>query len=284
MLLAAEHDLLVAVHAENDAIVRGAAEAASVLAAGGAIGAAEAFARGRPPVAEHEAVARTLLLAEETGCRVHLVHLSSPRSVELVEAARVRGVDASCETCPHYLTFTTADLDRVGTALKCAPPVRSDADRDGLWRLLRDGRIDTVGSDHSPAPPERKEVAFADAWGGVAGVQSTLAVLLDAAAEGRVGLERIAEVAAAAPARRLRLEGKGAIAVGNDADLAIVDPRERWTLAADDLAQRWPISPYVGRAFTGRVRRTLRRGETLAVDGSPVADARPGRMLQPAPR
>lgn len=278
MRRAADAGVLVAVHAENEALTRAGTEAAR--AAGGTGMAAAAAAR--PLVAELEAVSRTLLLAEEAGCRVHLVHLSHPRSVALVRAARERGVDASCETCPHYLAFDAADAESAGSELKCAPPLRAAPAREGLWRALADGDLDWVASDHSPCPPSMKAGREPlDAWGGVSGVQSTLALVLTGAADGRLPRGRVASVTAAAAAARLRLAGKGRLRPGFDADLTVVARDEPWTLAASALRTRHRRSPFVGRAFRGRVRHVLVRGRPV-FDGTHVRPHGAPRLLRPA--
>src|SRR5205814_4301932 len=136
-------------------------------------------------------------------------------------------------TCPHYLFFTEEDAERLGAVAKCAPPLRSSVERQALWDELLGGRVDIVASDHSPAPPAMKDGDFMSAWGGIAGVQSTLAVLLDRGHhERRLPLERIASLLAAEPARRFRISGKGSLTAGADADLVLIDPDGGFTLAA----------------------------------------------------
>lgn len=278
MQLAADLDLPVAVHAENEEITRGLT--ARLRAWKGRD--MRDVLDSRPLLAELEAVARALLFAEETGCRLHLVHLSSPRSVALVRDARARGVDASCETCPHYLVWDEDDAERVGARLKCAPPLRPAPERDGLWTALADGAIDLVASDHSPCPPELKDAPdLFDAWGGVAGVQSTLATLLTGAAEGRLPRERVPRLAAEAAAERLRLRGKGRLEPGMDADVALVELDRAWTLREDALRERHRLSPHLGRRFVGRVRRVLARGRTVVDDGRVIHHPRHARLIRP---
>jgi allantoinase len=274
---AARLELPVAVHAESEELTRGLARR---LAVDGKLGIRE-FLASRPVLAEVEAIQRATLLAGEAGAKLHIVHVSSGRGVAVAAEARARGVDVSIETCPHYLWFTEKDLDRLGAVAKCAPPLRDRATQDALWRELENGAIDIVASDHSPAPPEMKYVDFHVAWGGIAGVQSTLAVLLDRGyAEQRLSLERIAELVAANPARRFRVQRKGALAVGNDADLAVLDLEASFRLEAGKLADRHRLSPYAGQRFRGVVRRTMRRGETIYLDGSfPTTEH--GRFVRP---
>ena len=265
MAEAAKLGLPVAVHAESDEITRRLGQRMT----GSGV---RDFLASRPIIAELEAISRALLFAEETGVALHIVHISSGRGVALAAMARARGVNVSIETCPHYLFFTDEDVERIGVAAKCAPPIRDAREREALWTALNDGTIDIVASDHSPAPPERKAGSFVDAWGGIAGVQSTLAVLLE-----RASLERIAEVLASKPAARFRIPHKGTIAVGNDADLMLVDLNETYELK--HLYQRHPISPYLGHTFRGVVKRTIRRGETIFQHGEFTART-PGKLIK----
>jgi allantoinase len=271
---AARLNLPVAVHAESEELTRG-------LAARTAARTVRAFLDSRPVIAELDAIQRALLLSAEAGARLHIVHVSSGRGVAMAAEARARGVDVTIETCPHYLHFTEDDVERLGAIAKCAPPLRSGEDHEALWAELQRGHVDIVASDHSPAPPSMKTGDFIAAWGGIAGVQSTLPVLLDRGCRQRgLSLERVASLVAGEPARRFRIARKGSIEVGHDADLTLVDRDERWTLSAADLQQRHALSPYLGESFRGRVRRTIRRGETLFRDGQITASGG-GRLVRP---
>ena len=262
---------IVLVHAESSGIV---AELSRRAVAAGRRGPRD-FASAHPVLAELEAINRALFFAGETGCALHVVHVSTPRGVALVERARAAGVDASCETCPHYLLLTADDAEELGAVAKCAPPLRTAADRAGLWRLLERGGLGIVASDHSPCPPELKAGDdFFRAWGGISGCQSTRNLLL---AHGGLSLETVAAVTASNAARRFRLPGKGAIEPGADADLALIDLERTWELQRSELRYRHRQSPYVGRRVRGRVVRTLLRGRTVAPDGAPA-----GRLLAPA--
>jgi allantoinase len=202
------------------------------------------------------------------------VHVSTGRGVALVAAARERGVDATCETCPHYLVLSEDDLETLGVRAKCAPPLRPAQEREALWEHLAAGRIAFVASDHSPCPPELKAGDFAAAWGGIAGCQSLLALLLD---DGRLGAPAIAALTSANVAARLRLP-KGRLEPGADADLVLVAVGEPH---APELLDRHRLSPFAGRPLRGRVVRTLVRGITVFRDGRIVADPPVGRLITP---
>ena len=178
--------------------------------------------------------------------------------------ARARGVDVTCETCPHYFVLDEDDLVELGAVAKCAPPLRPRADVDDLRAELAAGSVDLVASDHSPSPPALKEGddAFA-VWGGISGCQSLMSLTLGEGFPHALVSEH--------PAERFRLPGKGRLAPGADADVVLVAPVE-WELRADDLRYRHKHSPYVGRRLRGRVVRAWLRGR-------PVGEQR-GRLVK----
>ncbi|MFM1654630.1 allantoinase [Brevibacillus sp. B_LB10_24] len=226
------------------------------------------FADSRPILSEIEAVHRVISYAEATGCRVHVVHASSRKVVEVIQDAKERGVDVSVETCPHYLSLTVADLERMGGIAKCCPPLRDEREVEQLWAAVVNGQIDIIASDHSPAPPSMKEVKNGDyftAWGGISGAQSTLNIMLTEGHFKRgLPLEQIVVLTSANPAKLFGLyPQKGTIAAGSDADLAIVNLKESFELRREDLFYRHKQSPYVGRTFQGKVVTTIVNGSVV---------------------
>lgn len=279
MRVAARWGLPVAVHAESEELVKGLTR--RIRSNGGET--ARDYLNSRPMLAEQEAIQRAALIARDVGARLHIVHVSSGRGVALAAELRASGVDLTIETCPHYLTFTEEDLERLGAVAKCSPPLRPAAERDLLWDKVLSGDVDIIASDHSPAPPEMKsDTDFFRLWGGIAGVQSTLGVLLETGAH-QHGLElsAVANLIATAPAKRFHIPTKGSIAMGFDADCTIVDAEAGFEVTTESLRYRHKQSPYVGRRLRGVVKRTIRRGVTIFESGN-IVESGSGRMVRPA--
>jgi allantoinase len=278
MKQAASLKLPVAVHAESETLTKRLA--AEKIAAGKT--AVRDYLVSRPVEAELEAIRRALELAGETGCALHIVHVSSGAGIALVSAAKRAGVDVTCETCPHYLTLTGEDVERIGALAKCAPPLRTAEIKDELWQKLASDEIDTVGSDHSPSPPEMKTGDnFFKVWGGISGVQHTLPLLFDGIDKCSLLPAQIARVTSFNVAERFRLpKTKGRMAVGADADLAVVDLTRPFAVRTEDLLYRHRQSPYVGRALTGQVVQTILRGKTILKDGR-ITATDCGQLIKP---
>jgi len=281
MKRAAALALSVAVHAESEVLTRRRTE--ECLAQGHT--SRRDYLDSRPVAAELDAIRCALDLAGETRCALHVVHVSSGEGVALIEEARLRGIDVSCETCPHYLTLIEEDMLRLGAPAKCAPPLRPASVQAELWQKFKEGAVDWIGSDHSPSPPEMKTGAnFFSVWGGIAGVQHTLPLLLTEGHFRRgLPLEQIARCLSSAVADRFRLPaGKGTLVPGADADFSLVDLRDEFVVERDELLDRHRLSPYVGRRLRGRVVRTVLRGRTLFLDGKIVSKPI-GRLVRPRP-
>jgi allantoinase len=242
------------------------------------------WARSRPPSTEVDAVRRALDFARETesAVRLHFVHISTGAAARLIGEARAAGQDVSVETCPHYLALDEADLERLGSLGKCAPPLRSRAEVEDLWEALLDGTIDWVASDHSPCPPSMKATDdIWSAWGGIAGVQTLLPVLLTEGLVARgLSLPKLVSLTAGNPSRRLGLyPRKGALEIGSDADLVLVDLDRTWTLESADLRTRWPANPFVGQIFRGQVVLTMVRGTVVWQDGAACVEPGFGQLV-----
>lgn len=244
----------------------------------------QAYIDSRPPMVEVEAVRRALYLAKQTGCKLHFVHLSTGESVREVHRAQVEGQDVTCETCVHYLTLTTEDFKRIGPLAKCSPALRTPAVQADLWREVQAGHVNAVTSDHSPAPVEMKANPnnnIFEVWGGISGAQNNLDLFYDVAVKsGRLSLQQFVQLTAAGPAKLFGLKGKGQLTVGADADIALLDPSQSYTLRAEDLYYKNPISAYVGRQIHCRVTRTLLRGKTIFELGQDFDEQPTGQFLK----
>jgi allantoinase len=246
---------------------------------------ARSYARyllSRPREWEHEAIRLMIGLCRETGCRVHIVHLSSADAVPMIAEARAEGVPLFVETCPHYLFFAAEEIPDGDPRYKCAPPIRERENRERLWEALRNGVIDTIGTDHSPAPGVLKRLESGDlmsAWGGIASLQVALAAVWAEARRRGISIVSVAEWMASRPAELLGFSGsKGEIAAGRDADLVVFDPDASFTVVATALHDRHRLTPYEGRELTGRVEMTYLRGAAVFRSGAFASPAR-GKVL-----
>ena len=219
----------------------------------------------RPPAAEAAAIELMAQLAHDTGAHVHIVHLSSADGVAALATAQASGIHMSGETCPHYLTMIDTAIPSGATEFKCAPPIRTAADREALWRALESGVLALIATDHSPAPPSMKCPGdFVRAWGGIASLELSLPVVWTSARERGHSPSDLSRWMSAAPSALAGLAGrKGAIAAGADADVVVWNPDEEFTVDAPKLQQRHKLTPYAGRRLHGLVRETFLRGERV---------------------
>jgi dihydroorotase len=243
-----------------------------VLASGGHMHEGEWSSRlgipGQPAEAEELMVMRDIALARLTGARVHLQHLSTARSVDMVRAAKAAGLPVSCEATTHHFTLTHAECGSYDPVFKVNPPLRTEADVAAVRAGLGDGSIDCIATDHAPHTQEAKEAAFDQAPPGMLGLETALALAL-------TELELpVAEVLALLTWRPAAILGIGAdhggpIEAGHPANLVIIDPEQTWTVDPSAMASRSRNTPYAGRQLRGKVRHTILRGEPVVLDGEP---------------
>ena len=241
-----------------------------------------AWLASRPVAAETEAVRFLIQLSRESGLRVHIVHVSSAETIELITAARADGVRLTAETCPHYLGFSAEEIPDGATEYKCAPPIREASQREGLWKALANGRLDAVVSDHSPSPPalkRREEGDFAGAWGGIASLQLGLSAVWTGARARGYPPDALCGWLSTGPSRVAGLHRrKGAITPGNDADLVVWQPEKEFVVSEIGLRHRHSVTPWLNRRLAGVVEATYLRGECIYARGA--ADQAPrGRLL-----
>lgn len=241
------------------------------------------FLLSRPHEAETAAIRQVIDGARETGARVHILHLSSARALDLIADAKAEGLPLTVETCPHYLCFAAESIPDASPQFKCCPPIRDAGNREELWSALRAGIIDTIVSDHSPATAEEKNRGGGDlqqAWGGVSGLQVGFSAVAQGARRRNIPLTSVSRWMSRNTADLVGLTQKGRIAVGADADLAIYDSGVDFRVEATRLAHRNPISAYDGLRYGGRVTRSVVRGNAIDVERP---DHGWGRQLVRAP-
>ena len=230
-----------------------------------------AWLNSRPNAMEDEAIKMMIGLCRETGAHIHIVHLSSANSIEQIQKAKAEGLPLTVETAQHYLFFDSESIPDGDTRYKCAPPIRDKANREKLWEALGNGTIDFVATDHSPAPPELKEITSGNlqkAWGGIAGFQFALPALWTAALERNYSVTDISKWLCENPAKFLKLDlSKGKIAKGYDADLCVWMPANNFVVGADNIHHRHKITPYLDQELYGIVKQTYLMGNKIYAEG-----------------
>lgn len=228
--------------------------------------------QARPPVSAQIALSRAIAIAEKTGRRLHVAHTTTQREMELIHEAKQKGVRVTCEVTPLHLFLNEEDQHRLGNFGKVNPPLRSKSDQAALWRYFN--IIDTIGTDHAPHTREEKEQPYAKAPSGMTGVQTMLPLLLNAVSQGRVSLEAVIERCVVNPAEIFGLKTKGALQVGKDADIVLVNPEEEYVISNEQILSRCGWTPFAGTRIKGKVQRVFVRGH-LAYDQGRVL-AQPG--------
>ncbi len=227
----------------------------------------KAYLDSRPKSWEDSAITLMIRLCEEFNCRTHIVHLSSANSIEQIVKAKQKGLPLTVETCQHYLYFSAEQIKDGQTQFKCAPPIREKENNEQLWQALKDGIIDFVATDHSPAPPAMKELEsgnFMKAWGGISSIQFALPVLWTAAKKHDCTLTELAKWLCSNPAKLAGLEnGKGRIEKGYDADLVVWDPEENFTVTEEMIYHKHKVTPYLGENLYGTISQTYLAGEKV---------------------
>ncbi|MBL7071704.1 MAG: dihydroorotase [Candidatus Omnitrophica bacterium] len=221
--------------------------------------------KGMPAVSESTIVARDLQLAEFTGARIHIAHVSCKESLDLIRAAKAKGIRVTSETCPHYLVLTDETVKSFDSNFKMNPPLRTEEDMKALRAALKDGTIDVISTDHAPHIESEKDVEFNYAPFGIIGFETAVAVIsTDIVSKNIITWNDVAEVMSNHPAHILGLD-KGSLGEGSDADITIIDPDEEWVYKRDEIKSKSKNSPFIGRKFKGRVKHTIVNGDIFPI-------------------
>ena len=222
---------------------------------------------GRPAIAEEIMVMRDAMLAEETGAHVHICHVSTAKSVDIIRRMKKRGVAITCETCPQYFTLTEDEILAQGSMARVNPPLRTAKDIKGIIAGLKDGTIDAIATDHAPHSAEEKSRPLTRAPSGMVGLETSLAITLtELYHTGKMKLPDIIKRMTYTPASILRLSSKGRLSLGSDADITIFDPEEVWTIDPEQFASKARNTPFAGREVKGKVKYTIVGGNVIYQD------------------
>lgn len=222
---------------------------------------------GRPAIAEEIMVMRDAMLAEETGAHVHICHVSTAKSVDIIRRMKKRGVAITCETCPQYFTLTEDEILTQGSMALVNPPLRTAKDIKGIIAGLKDGTIDAIATDHAPHSAEEKSRPLTRAPSGMVGLETSLAITLtELYHTGKMKLPEIIKRMTYTPASILRLSSKGRLSLGSDADITIFDPEEVWTIDPEQFASKARNTPFAGREVKGKVKYTIVGGNVIYQD------------------
>jgi allantoinase len=280
--LVGETGLMTVFHAENESLIR---LFDGRIKATGRVEPA-AFTESRPTVVEAMSVAQLAILCEELRSRVHIAHVSAEWPLRLLREAKARGLPITGETCPHYLAFTSEDMDRHGPYATIKPPLRSAADQAALWEGLRDGTLSAITTDHSPFTAEEKARGEDNIWKsaiGAPGVEGLVPFVMTEALAGRITLQQAVRWLMTQPAQLFGLSGKGRLEVGADADVLVYDPRTAGTVDSTQWFSKAKVIErlYHGRPVIGRVAATIVNGAVAFEGGRITAEPGSGRFVRP---
>lgn len=260
MIHAKRLELPVLCHCEDTTMVEGRAVNEGSVSR-------QLWLEGRPAIAEEIMVMRDAMLAEETGAHVHICHVSTAKSVDIIRRMKKRGVAITCETCPQYFTLTEDEILTQGSMARVNPPLRTAKDIKGIIAGLKDGTIDAIATDHAPHSAEEKSRPLTRAPSGMVGLETSLAITLtELYHTGKMKLPEIIKRMTYTPASILRLSSKGRLSLGSDADITIFDPEEVWTIDPEQFASKARNTPFAGREVKGKVKYTIVGGNVIYQD------------------
>lgn len=260
MILAKRLQLPVLCHCEDTSMVENRAVNEGSVSR-------QLWLEGRPAIAEEIMVMRDAMLAEETGAHVHICHISTAKSVDIVRRMKKHGVSITCETCPQYFTLTEDEILTQGSLARVNPPLRTAKDIKGIIAGLKDGTIDAIATDHAPHSPEEKARSLTRAPSGMVGLETSLAITLtELYHTGKMKLPDLIRAMTYNPASILHLSSKGRLSLGGDADITIFDPEQEWVIDPEEFASKSRNTPFAGRKVKGRVKYTIVGGKVIYQD------------------
>ena len=260
MIHAKRLELPVLCHCEDTTMVEGRAVNEGSVSR-------QLWLEGRPAIAEEIMVMRDAMLAEETGAHVHICHVSTAKSVDIIRRMKKRGVAITCETCPQYFTLTEDEILTQGSMARVNPPLRTAKDIKGIITGLKDGTIDAIATDHAPHSAEEKARPLTRAPSGMVGLETSLAITLtELYHTGKMKLPEFIKRMTYTPASILHLSSKGRLSLGSDADITIFDPEEVWTIDPEQFASKARNTPFAGREVKGKVKYTIVGGNVIYQD------------------
>jgi dihydroorotase (multifunctional complex type) len=239
-----------------------------------------AYLEAHSPEVEAKAVRRIIELAKKSKAHVHFCHVSSAKSLSLIEKAKKAGINLSCEVTPHHLLLTSEDLKRYGNLAVTIPPVRGEEDTKALWDALKSGLIDTLGSDHAPhAEEEKRAESIWDVKPGIAGLETTLPLMLTQVNKGRLTIEELVRLTSERPAEIFRLKDKGVLSEGYHADLVVVDIKREHKIDSSKFHSKAKFSPFDGWKVRGMPVKTFVNGRLVMDEGEIVAKPGTGQVI-----
>lgn len=240
------------------------------------------YLNSRPQHWETNAIELAILIQKKFDIKVHIVHLSASQGIELIKQAKKETDKLTVETCPQYLFFNAENIPDAAPIFKCAPPIREKSNNDKLWNFLENDGFNFLASDHSPAPPQRKQLESGDffkAWGGISGLQFTLPVLHTESQKRGIKFEKLITLLTEKPAKFLGLENKkGALKTGFDADITVLDKNEEFTLTENNIEHKHKATPYLNEKLNGKIKHVFVNG-TQVVNESEMSKEGMGKLL-----
>lgn len=241
----------------------------------------ESFGEAFPEINELESINRAMFLGKQTGVDLHIAHVSQAKAIDMISEAK-KSQRVTVETCPHYLFFDSEKAKKVGCKAICTPPIRDKVNRENLWKKILGGEIDNIVSDHAPCSPDKKpnnENDVWNSWTGINGIQTMISAVWSEGEKRGLTIERLVELFAISPSKIYKLyPEKGTIREGADADLIIFDANKRWTFTEDMVKSRYPMSPYIGLEFKGKIETTIVNGKVV-FDGKEIVD-KAGKLIK----